>query len=94
MMSDQNPHPGDMRHSQICVVCLTPPPPLELDIDRCIIIVIIIIIYNNNSNNNIFLIIIIICNKNCQVLVKSLNFVAGMTRRFISAKRLIIFYCI
>ena len=27
--------------------------------------------------------------KNCQVLVKNLNFVAGMTRRFVSAKRLI-----
>ena len=27
-------------------------------------------------------------NKNCQVLVKNLNFVAGMTRRFVSAKRL------
>ena len=29
------------------------------------------------------------CNKNGQVLVKNLNFVAGMTRRFVSAKRLI-----
>ena len=29
------------------------------------------------------------CNKNCQVLVKNLNFVAGMTRRFVSPKRLI-----
>ena len=27
--------------------------------------------------------------KNCQVLVNNLNFVAGMTRRFVSAKRLI-----
>ena len=29
----------------------------------------------------------VICNKNCQVLVNNLNFVAGMTRRFVSAKR-------
>ena len=28
----------------------------------------------------------VICNKNCQVLVKNLNFVAGMTRCFVSAK--------
>ena len=35
MMSGQNPHPGDMRHSQIPVGCPTP-PPLGLDIDRCI----------------------------------------------------------
>ena len=27
MMSDQNPHPGDTRHSQIPVGCPTPPPP-------------------------------------------------------------------
>ena len=26
MMSGQNPHPGDMHHSQIPVGCLTPPP--------------------------------------------------------------------
>ena len=32
------------------------------------------------------------CNKNCQVLVKSLNFMAGMTRRFVSAKRLIRYF--
>ena len=36
-MSGQNPHPGDMRHSQIPVVCPTPipppQPPLGLDID-------------------------------------------------------------
>ena len=31
-MSDQNPHPGDIRHSQIPVG-----RPLGLDIDRCII---------------------------------------------------------
>ena len=38
MMSDQNPHPGDTRHSQIPVGCQTlpPPPPLRLDIGRCI----------------------------------------------------------
>ena len=36
MMSGQNPHPGDMHHGQIPVGCLTP-PPLGLDIDRCII---------------------------------------------------------
>ena len=34
----------------------------------------------------------VICNKNCQVLVKNLNFVAGMTRRFVSAKRLIRYF--
>ena len=26
-MSDQNPHPGDIRHSQIPVGCPNPPPP-------------------------------------------------------------------
>ena len=26
MMSDQNPHPGDTRHSQISECCPTPPP--------------------------------------------------------------------
>ena len=36
MMSDQNPHPGDTRRSQIPVGCPTPPTPLGLDIDRCI----------------------------------------------------------
>ena len=31
------PHPGDIRHSQIPMGCPThPPPPLGLDIDRCI----------------------------------------------------------
>ena len=30
--------------------------------------------------------------KLCQVLVKNLNFVAGMTRRFVSAKRLIRYF--
>ena len=30
--------------------------------------------------------------KNCQILVKNLNFVAGMTRRFVSAKRLIRYF--
>ena len=35
MMSDQKPHPGDIRHSQIPMGCPTP-PPLGLDIDRCI----------------------------------------------------------
>ena len=30
--------------------------------------------------------------KNCQVLVKNLNFVAGMTRRFVSAKRLMRYF--
>ena len=35
-MSGQNPHPGDMHHSQIPVSCPTPPPPLRLDVDRCI----------------------------------------------------------
>ena len=30
--------------------------------------------------------------RNCQVLVKNLNFVAGMTRRFVSAKRLIRYF--
>ena len=30
--------------------------------------------------------------KNCQILVKNLNFVAGMTRRFVSAKRLIQYF--
>ena len=39
MMSDQNPHPGDIRHSQISGGCPTPPPPpLGLDIDRNIIV--------------------------------------------------------
>ena len=41
MMSGQNPHPGDMRHSQIPVGCPTPPPPhlsLGLDTVRCIMI--------------------------------------------------------
>ena len=33
-----------------------------------------------------------ICNKNCQVLVKNLNSVAGMTRCFVSAKRLIRYF--
>ena len=37
MISDQNPHPGDICHSQIPVGCRSP-PPLGLDIDRCIII--------------------------------------------------------
>ena len=36
MMSVQNPHPGDRHHGQIPVGCPTP-PPLGLDIDRCII---------------------------------------------------------
>ena len=38
MMSDQKPHPGDIRQSQIPMVWPTPPPPvpLGLDIDRCI----------------------------------------------------------
>ena len=36
-MSDQNPHLGDTHHSQSPVGCPTP-PPLGLDIDRCIII--------------------------------------------------------
>ena len=34
----------------------------------------------------------VIYNKNCQVLMKNLNFVAGMTRRFVSAKRLIRYF--
>ena len=56
MMSNQNPHPRDMRHSQIPLGCLTPPPhPLGLYIDRYIIVVL-----NNNSNNNNNIIIIII----------------------------------
>ena len=37
MMCDQNPHPGDIRHSQIPVGCPISPPPLDLAIDRCII---------------------------------------------------------
>ena len=36
MMLDQNPHPGDMHHSQIPVG----PPPPGLDIDRCITIIV------------------------------------------------------
>ena len=36
MMSSQNLHPGDMRHSQIPVSWPTP-PRIGLDIDRCII---------------------------------------------------------
>ena len=38
MMSVQNPHPGDTRHSQISVGCPTPPPSpsFGLDIDKCI----------------------------------------------------------
>ena len=37
-MSGENPHPGDMHHGQNPVGCPTPhpPPPLGLDIDRCI----------------------------------------------------------
>ena len=31
-------------------------------------------------------------NKNCQILVKNLNFVTGMTQRFVSAKRLIRYF--
>ena len=31
MMSGQNPHPVDMRHSQIPVGCPSTPPPLGLD---------------------------------------------------------------
>ena len=39
MMPDQNPHPGDTRHSQIPVGWVgRPPPPLGLDIDSCIIL--------------------------------------------------------
>ena len=38
------------------------------------------------------IIVIMIMIKNCQVLVKNLNFVAGMTRRFVSAKRLIRYF--
>ena len=34
----------------------------------------------------------IIYNKKCQILVKNLNFAAGMTRRFVSAKRLIRYF--
>ena len=30
--------------------------------------------------------------KNCQILLKNLNFVAGMTRRFVSTKRLIRYF--
>ena len=33
-----------------------------------------------------------LCNKNCQVHVKNLNFVAGITRRFVLAKRLIRYF--
>ena len=54
-MSNQNPHPRDMRHSQIPLGCLTPPHPLGLYIDRYIIVVL-----NNNSNNKIIIIIITI----------------------------------
>lgn len=36
MMSDQNPYPGDICHSQIPVGYPTPPPPFRLAIDRCI----------------------------------------------------------
>ena len=35
MMSDQNPHPGDICHSPIPMGCPTL-PPLGFDIDRCI----------------------------------------------------------
>ena len=38
-MSSQNPHTGDIHHSQIPMGCPTPPPPtpsLGLDIDRYI----------------------------------------------------------
>ena len=34
----------------------------------------------------------VICNKNCQILLKNLNFVAGMMRRFILAKRLVRYF--
>ena len=37
MLSDENPHPGDIRHGQIHMGCLTPPLLLRLDIDRCIL---------------------------------------------------------
>ena len=33
-----------------------------------------------------------LCNKNCQVHVKNLNFMAGITRRFVLAKRLIRYF--
>ena len=33
---DQNPYPGDSAHDQNPVVSPTPPPPLGLNIDRCI----------------------------------------------------------
>jgi len=36
MMSDQNPYPGDIRYCQIPMGCPSPPPPLGLDIDRCV----------------------------------------------------------
>ena len=38
---------------------------------------------NSNDNN---------ATKNCQVLVKNLNFVAGMTWHFVSARRLIRYF--
>ena len=38
MMSDQNPHPGDIRHSQIPVVCLTPPPLSGLTLEGALLL--------------------------------------------------------
>ena len=37
---DQIPYPGDGAHDHNPVVIPTPPPPLGLNIDRCIIVVV------------------------------------------------------
>ena len=42
--------------------------------------------------NIIIIITDVIIIKNCQILVKNLNFVAGMTQRFVSAKRLVRYF--
>ena len=41
---------------------------------------------------SLFLLFTLFTIKNCQVPVKNLNFVAGMTRRFVSAKRLVRYF--
>ena len=54
-----------------------------------------ILVVRSNFHFLFLMLVVTICTKilyaikNCQILVKNLNFVPGMTRRFVSAKRLI-----